>query len=124
MLDWVLANSQFVNMAINLAMLFVWVGYLQVFVSSYHRQTRPKIMITRSGVVSVESRCLVCNMSTEATYLMSILIELETHDGSKSYPITEIEGFENSDKPSDDHIQSRQGPLDPGKVRDMAHLRK
>lgn len=124
MLDWFAANSQMINVVINLAMLVVWVGYLQIFVSSYHRQTRPKLMITRSGVFSVESRCLVCNMSSETTYLMSLLIQLETEDGCKSYPITEIEGFEKSEKPSDDYVQSRQGPLDSGKVRDMGSFKE
>ncbi|TDQ63843.1 hypothetical protein ATL17_1851 [Maritalea mobilis] len=119
MLDWIFAHSQFINSAINLAMLLVWIGYLQIFISSYQRQTRSKIMITRSGVDNLQSRCLVCNMSSEAIYLLSLMIELETEDERKSYPITEIEGFEKWEKPSDIDLWTRQGPLDAGKVRDM-----
>jgi hypothetical protein len=124
MMDWFASHSQIINLAINLAMLVAWVGYLQIFVSSYHRQTRPKLMITRSGIYSAESRCLVCNMSTETTYLLSLLIQLETDGHCKRYPITEIEGFEKSDQPRDDYVQSRQGPLDSSKVRDMGSFKE
>ncbi|MCF4097917.1 hypothetical protein [Maritalea mediterranea] len=124
MLNWIVSHSQIINSMINLAMLVVWVAYLQTFISSYHRQTRSKIMITRNGVYSLKSRCLVCNMSSETIYLLSLLIELDTPDGHKSYPITEIEGFDASQKPSDDDVRSRQGPLESGKVRDMGSFQE
>ncbi|AVX05156.1 hypothetical protein [Maritalea myrionectae] len=124
MIEWLFAHSRIINSATNIAMLLIWIGYLQVLVSSYHRQTRSKIMITRSGVDNLQSRCLVCNMSSEPIYLLSLMIELKTPDDLNSYPITEIEGFEKWDNPSDVDLWSRQGPLDPGKVRDMGSFKE
>lgn len=124
MLNWLSSHAQLVGAAINLCMLVVWIVYLQVFVSSYHRQVRSKILISLSGGRGLDARCLVSNMSSQAIYVESIIIDLETEDERKSFPITELLDYEQWDQPSDLNLWSRQGPLGAAQVRDMGSFRK
>ena len=119
MLNWITSNIQVVSAAINLVMLMVWLAYLHVFLSNFRRNTRSKIMISLSGDCGFKSTCLVTNMSSEAIYIQSIIIDLEAQEGRRSYPITEIESFEKWAEPSDLKIWSRQGPLGAGQARNI-----
>ena len=76
-------------------------------------------MISLSGDSGFASTCLVTNMSSEAIYIQSIIIDLEAGEGRRSYPITEIESFEKWAEPSDLKIWSRQGPLGAGQARNI-----
>ncbi|TNC60456.1 hypothetical protein FHG71_22030, partial [Rubellimicrobium roseum] len=78
MLDWLSANSDAVNVVLNLAMLLVWIVYLQVFVSSYRRQRRANILISVGGGSGLDARCLVSNMSEGAIYIRSLVLDLIT----------------------------------------------
>ena len=123
MLSWILEYTQVIGTAINLGMLVVWIAYLQVFVSNYRRQTLAKILINRGAGRGLDARCLVSNMSSEAIYLQSIILDLEFPDEQRSCPVTELEDEEDWEEPSDEGFQSRQGPLGAGQVRDMGAFR-
>jgi hypothetical protein len=123
MLDWIARNHQIITTLTSVGMLFVWIAYLQVFVGSYRRQTRPKILINLGSGSGLDSRCLVSNMSSDAIYIQSIIIELETPDARISCPVTEMDGIEDWQEPSDLNLWTRQGPLQAGQVRDMGSLR-
>ncbi|WP_134495937.1 hypothetical protein [Microvirga pakistanensis] len=95
-------------------MLFVWIAYLQVFVSSYRRQKRSNIQINRGAGFGLEARCLISNMSAEAIYIESIIATVETNEGRWSCPVTELlEGR------SDLDLKTRQGPLQAGRFVDI-----
>lgn len=123
MFDWISRNSEILNVILNAGMLAIWMTYLQVFVSSYRRQTRAGILINMGSGEGIESRCLVSNMSTGPVYLQTILLDLDMPDGRLRCPVTELDGIEEWETPSEINLWTRQGPLDAGSVRDMGPFR-
>lgn len=123
MLDWITRNHQIIGSVINLGMLVVWIVYLQVFVSNYRRQTRAHILINLGSGSGLDARCLVSNMSSEPIYIQSIIIEWDMPDSYHSRPVTELDGVEEWDEPSDLDLWTRQGPLGAGQIRDMGAFR-
>lgn len=114
MWDWIADNHQIISVLVNIAMLLVWIAYLQVFVSSYRRQKRSNILINRGAGAGLEARCLISNMSAEAIYIESLIATVATSDGHWSYPVTELlEGR------SDLDLKTRQGPVQSGQVVDI-----
>ncbi|MBB4003187.1 hypothetical protein [Aurantimonas endophytica] len=123
MIEWIKSNHEMISIAISGAMLIVWIGYLQILVRSYVRQTRPKILINRGGGATLDAPCLVSNMSSDAIYVQSIIVVLETADERRMCPVTELDGIEEWEEPTDLNLRTRQGPLDAGKVRNMGTFR-
>ncbi|MXQ14518.1 hypothetical protein [Microvirga makkahensis] len=114
MWNWITSNHQVIGTLVNIAMLFVWIAYLQVFVSSYRRQKRSSILINRSSGSGLDARCLISNMSAEAIYIESIIATVATAEGRWSCPVTEpLEGR------SDLDLKTRQGPLQAGRFIDI-----
>lgn len=122
MRDWLSANSEVANVLLNVAMLLVWIAYLQVFVSSYRRQRQANILVSIGGGSALEARCLISNLSQGAIYIRSLLLDLTTAEGTSSHSVTEIENLEEWKAPTDLNLWTRQGPLDPGSVRDMGTI--
>jgi hypothetical protein len=123
MLNWLSENSNVVNVVLNVAMLLVWIAYLQVFVSSYRRQRQANILISVGGGSGLDTRCLISNLSQGAIYIRSLLLDLTTAQGTFSHSVTEIEDLEEWKGPTDLNLWTRQGPLNPGSVRDMGTFR-
>ena len=65
MFEWISDNSETVNAVSSVAMLLVWIAYLQVFLISYRRQVRPKIVINRAAGSALNASCFVGNISSE-----------------------------------------------------------
>jgi hypothetical protein len=122
-MDWLVNNRELLSLLANLGMLVVWITYLQVFISSYRRQNKPKILINLGGGRELDSRCLVSNMSADPIYVQSIIARLHTADREIACPVTELDGVEDWEEPSDLRLWSRQGPLHAGHMRDMGSLR-
>jgi hypothetical protein len=118
MWNWIASNHQVISVLANLAMLFVWIAYLQVFASSYRRQKRPSIQINRGGGSGLEARCLVSNMSAEAIYIESIIVTAQTTEGSWTCPVTELQ-----EGRSDLELKTRQGPVKTGQFVDIGSFR-
>ena len=114
MWNWIATNHQVISALANIAMLVVWIAYLQVFVSSYRRQKRSNILINRGAGSGLEARCLISNMSAEAIYIESVIATVATAEGRWSRPVTEmLEGR------SDLDLKTRQGPLQAGRFIDI-----
>jgi len=96
----------------------VWMIYLQVFVSSYRRQLRATLLITRGAGDGLEARCFLSNMSAGPIYVQSVLVTLETAAGTLVRPVTDILDLED-EPPDDPRLQTRQGPLGSGETRDL-----
>jgi hypothetical protein len=114
MWNWIAENHQVISALANIAMLFVWIAYLQVFVSSYRRQKRSNILINRGAGSGPEARCLISNMSAEAIYIESVIATVVTPEGRLSRPVTELSGGR-----SDLDLKTRQGPLQAGDFIDI-----
>ncbi len=119
MLDWITANSDLINVFANLGMLGIWAFYLQMLYSSYSRDRRPRLLITRGLRSNLEARCLVTNMSRDTIFIRSIIVVLETGAGEVRYPVTEIEEIENTGDSGNIKQQTRQGPIESGAMRDL-----
>ena len=91
MLDWIGENHSVVSTLSNVGMLLVWIVYMQLFLSSYKRQTRPKILINVGAGRSIDGRCLLSNMSSEAIYIESLIATMETGEGRWVYPVTDAQ---------------------------------
>ncbi|MCB5175230.1 hypothetical protein [Microvirga lenta] len=118
MWNWIANNHQVIGALANIAMLFVWIAYLQVFVSSYRRQKRSSIMINRGAGSGLEARCLISNMSAEAIYIESLIATVETKEGRWSCPVTELQ-----EGRSDLELATRQGPVQAGQFVDIGSFR-
>ena len=119
MMQWISDNSELINVLANLGMLGIWAFYLQMLWSSFIRDRRPRLLITRGMRSSLEARCLVTNMSRDTIFIRSIIVVLETRGGELRYPVTEIEEIEDTGDSGDIKQQTRQGPIASGAMRDL-----
>jgi len=112
-------NSQTLTTLANAGMLVVWLLYLQLFLLSFRRQRRCKILITVGGHARPEARCLITNMSAEPVYILAIVAEVSTGEERWSRSITEYELQDEAHPPVDSGQMTRQGPLRTGEFRDI-----
>ena len=117
-MDWIAQHREVITALTGLGTLMVWVIYLQVFVSSYRRQLRATLLITRGAGHGLEARCFLSNMSSGPVYVQSVLVTLGTPDATFVLPVTDMD-HPNSEAPADPRERTRQGPLASGETRDM-----
>lgn len=112
MLEWISANSDVINAVANVAMLFVWIAYLQVFLQSFRRQRRSKIVINQAAGSELDAACFISNMSSEAVYIESVHATLRWGDREVQHSITDyrIDLGDNADPRN----KTFQGPLKQG----------
>jgi hypothetical protein len=113
LLDWISENNDLLNLIANWAMVAIWVVYLQVFLRSFRRQTMPKIVINRAAGSSLGAACFVSNMSSEAIYLESVLVEIECAGEKFSTTVTDFEFQEGEEINADPKLRTYQGTLSP-----------
>ena len=123
MIQWSASHSQFVSAFASLGMLIVWVVYLQLFMGSYRRQRRPKILINRGAGSGMEGNCLIGNLSADAIYVESVLGRLVTGDGDVERPITDMTEDEGKGAVPEPALKTRQTALQPGAVLDIGTFR-
>ncbi|SDH16369.1 hypothetical protein [Pelagibacterium luteolum] len=113
MQEWIANNSDVINALSSAAMLLVWLGYLQVFLHSYRRQIRPKIVINRAAGSTLDASCFVSNMSSDAIYIESVIVTLRSTSKRYTLAVTDLEELEDS-APADPRQRTLQGPLGSG----------
>ncbi|MCD7058666.1 hypothetical protein [Pelagibacterium xiamenense] len=115
MIDWIVAHADVINALGSIGMLIVWITYLQVFLYSYRRQVRPKIVINRAAGSALDAHCFVSNMSSDAIYIESVLITLEVDGKTWTRAITDIgDVLDAGEQPEDPRSRTHQRPLMPG----------
>ncbi|MEF2073459.1 hypothetical protein [Consotaella aegiceratis] len=120
MLDWINDNSGALNVAANLAMIVIWIGYLQLFLENFRRERRAEILINRSSSsLGLAARCLISNMSSDAIYVNSLIGSVETDHGTWTCPVTDLDEIDEKKSLPDLAETSRQGPLKVADVRDL-----
>ncbi|WP_024349364.1 MULTISPECIES: hypothetical protein [Aurantimonas] len=121
MLTWMSENSGALNVVLNAAMLGVWGVYLQIMVTSYRRQRRSSILITRGAGHGIRSRCLITNMGAEQVYVTSLLATVTAGDETREYTLTDLRDLP-EDLGEDPHSAMRQGSLGTGRYMDLGHF--
>lgn len=114
MLEWLQNNANIVNATSSVAMLVVWMIYLQVFLRGYLHQVRAKIIINRAVCRTLGAHCFISNMSSQAIYIEAVIVTLECGDYRVSVPATDIHTFDAERRPSDPRRETHQGPLHSG----------
>lgn len=121
---WISQNVEILSLLVSVGMLAVWLTYLHVFLVSYNRQTRSKIVINRGAGVDLDARCLISNMSSESIYVESIVASVEAALGDWRCTVTDIEGGGDRELPVDPKKLTHQGPLGPGEYMDIGSYRQ
>jgi len=115
-LEWIAQHGETISAITGVGTLIVWIIYLQVFVTSYRRQLRATMLITRGPGLGLEARCFLSNMSSGPIYVATIQVELEYAEGSVVCPVTDVVDL---DAAGGQQSQTRQGPLRDGETRDI-----
>jgi hypothetical protein len=123
MLDWITENHATLSLLVNVGMLIVWIAYLQLFLANFRRQTQPKLLINIGAGRSLDARCLVANMSSDAIYVESLIATVITEQERWVHPVTDVRDLADDDGSSDPRELTRQGPLQPGAVMDVGSFR-
>lgn len=117
-LDWVQQNTELVGAVSNVAMVLIWVLYLQIFLVSYIRQRRASVHIDRGAATDETARCIVTNMGQETIYLSAIMVELILDGRIERALVTDKEELplEETHQPLE---KTNKGPLKNGEARDI-----
>lgn len=121
MIDFVKENSEIIRTVTNVAMLVIWITYLQLFLMSYMRQRRSSILVNRGAGRGVEARCLISNMSAEPIYVQSIMAVLQ--DGGREWTASVTDVEELGDNSADIGKATNQGPLHAGDYMDIGSFK-
>ena len=118
MWNWLNENSSIIQVFVTLLSTIVWIVYLHIFFSSYRRQTRSSLLITRHGSREINGRCIISNMGSEPAYLLDVLAEFET-EGSRTTAsvIDRLEIWDRDRKDSEN--LSAEGPIKSGDSVDI-----
>lgn len=125
MFDWIKENSSTLNVAANYGMLAVWLVYLQLFLMSYRRQRKAKIIVNRGVGAGIDAHCLISNMSAEPIYMQSILTTVRAGAEEWTAAVASVEEKEDegaSEPPG--RRTGRQGPLLAGGFVDLGPFEK
>ncbi|SFE20657.1 hypothetical protein [Roseivivax sediminis] len=116
--SWIIENAEVIGMIANVAMVVVWITYLNLFLVSFMRQNRSVLHISRAASEHSKGRCLVTNMGSQNVYILAVVIDIDTEDGRSRALVTDRE--EMSENDVDDMLErTLQGPLGSGEARDM-----
>jgi len=121
MWNWLSQNTPVLSLAVSMAMLIVWIVYLQLLLYGYQRQRRSSILISRGAGQGIRSRCLITSMSAEPLYVTSIVATLETEAKSYEYALTDLRDLP-EDLGADPRSSMRQGSLSTGDYLDIGHF--
>lgn len=111
---WISDNSDALNVIVSALMLLVWGVYLQLLLNNYRRNRRTKILINRANGHSLDTQCVVTNMSAEAIYVEGVIAELRGEDDETpvACSLTDVGGRVEPGRSNGE--DGYQGPLDSG----------
>ncbi|WP_311946349.1 hypothetical protein [Halomonas piscis] len=122
MIEWISAQSSFLQFLTSLLTLAVWVFYAQLLLGGYLRQRRPKVVLNQVMELSTKGRFLISNMSAEGIHIESLQVWLHSYEGVRRCTVTETEP--DSEGQLCDSIQrgTLQGPLPPDGYIDAGEI--
>lgn len=110
MTEWISRHSDVLQIVVNLALMAVWLLYLQVIVSNMRRQRRPQILIATGAGGS----WFVANLGLEPIYVADVIAQTETAKGTVLLRLTDRSDGSEQD-PTNPVWSSNNGPLESGK---------
>lgn len=119
MLSWIQTNSELLSLAVNAAMVVIWLVYLRMFIKTILNNERSSILITRGGGQRASAHCMICNMSAQHIYVMSISVSVRSDNGASTHPITDVRRPDDTEGGGDVRSRTHQGPLEPGQMMDL-----
>lgn len=122
-MEWLSQHSSALNFVVNLGMFFVWVAYLQVFLMTYIRARRPRVIINRARGTDLDSLCMVSNMSQEPIYAQTVYCTVRRTDGECSATITDREILQEAGRGERPDGVTSQGPLSRGEFMTIGTFR-
>lgn len=119
---WISQHHDVIAALSSVGTLLVWLIYLQVFISSYRKQLRATLLITRGPGEGLDAQCFLSNMSAGPVYVQSVIITVETDDEAVICPVTERRDLDEQVAP-DPRGRTRQGPVGTGEIRGIGSFR-
>lgn len=119
MLSWLQNHSQLISVGVNAAMMLLWLVYLRLFMKTIRKSERSSILITRGGGERASAHCMICNMSAQIIYVMSVNVTVRSENGTAGQPITDIRRPSETGTGGDVREHTHQGPLDAGEMMDL-----
>ena len=119
MLSWIQSNSQLLSIGINVAMVLIWLVYLRLFIQTIRKNERFSILITRGGGQRASAHCMICNMSAQIVYVMSVTVTIRSDTGNSTHAITDVRRPSDTGKGGDVREHTHQGPLESGEMMDL-----
>lgn len=113
--QWLHDNASVISAVTNVAMVAIWLGYLQLFYRQFRRSQMPQMMILESDHHTLNADCLLVNMSQEIVTLVTVMVAARGPEGEQ---LSEITGYqqktveERSPRQLEEVI--KQGPMDSG----------
>lgn len=116
--EWFNQHTALISAATNIAMVVIWVSYLQVFLVSYLRQRRASLHIDRGAATDEKARCIVTNMGEETIYIAAVVVDLIFSDRRERAVATDKDELpeEEAHQPLE---KTNKGPLKNGEARDI-----
>lgn len=111
-MEWILEHSTLLSTLASLAMLIVWIVYLQLFWFSYRRQLRANVVISRGAGTGLDSLCLVSNMSAEPVLIEGMIVIAEHKGERRAAAVTNLS--DTVDDGQNRRRPAREGPLKTG----------
>lgn len=119
MWSWVTDNSDTINVVLNAAMLFVWLGYFHLLHVTFKKQNRPNILINRGAGEDLESRCIVANMSPSPIYVQAVKVEVTVGEQKFSRVVSDTEKLHEGKSARMAIETTAQGPVAEGDLLDL-----
>ena len=121
MLEFFRVNQGVISVLLSMAMLVVWVVYLQILLVQVRASRRSSILITRAAGRGMRSRCLVTNMSSQSLYVTSLIGILLAGGKQIEIALTDLRELP-EDLGADPRSTMRQGSLSTGQYLDIGHF--
>jgi hypothetical protein len=113
-------HSDVINALSNVAIVLIWVVYLQLFLITFRRQSRSSIHIDRGVASDEHARCIVTNMGMEPVYLLAVVVDFGGPEAARAVVTDRDELAEQDVAVQLD--RTNQGPMAQGEARDVGSL--
>ncbi|MFZ5963817.1 hypothetical protein ACOXXX_12755 [Thalassococcus sp. BH17M4-6] len=117
-MDWMQENAEQITLWANIAMVMIWLVYLQLMYMGIRRANRAVIHIDKAASEDEDARCLVANMGSDTVYVLAVKVDLDCANGVHEALVTDRM---EKDGPlgGDFREGSSKGPLRGGEVVDI-----
>ncbi|RKF12645.1 hypothetical protein D6850_16935 [Roseovarius spongiae] len=121
MWSWLSEHSASIQAAGGIVTAFIWIVYLQIFVSSFRRQRQSEILIYTGGTSRANPRIFVSNLGFESIYILEIMLTLQSSEVRGEASVIDRNEIDEHDLAST-YDSTLQGPLDSGGYVDIGSL--